>query len=83
MPEAKPILVRPDAASRRAHRERARRYRSRQRTGRLIVAIDFSEQETAKLCALRYLKECELEDRSAIGTAIHNLLANIVIDDPA
>jgi hypothetical protein len=53
---------------------RMRRYRQRQATGCLSVTTDFSPEETAKLCRLRYLTECELEDRERIADALHVLL---------
>lgn len=55
-----------------------RRHRKRQAAGRLSVTTDFATEETAKLCRLRYLTECELEDRQRIAEAIHALIANIV-----
>jgi hypothetical protein len=68
------------AAIRKARRERQRRYRARQAVGWLSVTTDFSPEETAKLCRLRYLAECELEDRDRIAAAIHALIANIILD---
>ncbi len=62
------------------HRERMRRHRQRQRDGRRSVTTDFTLEETAKLCALHYLTECEVEDRQRIAEALHELLANIVLD---
>ena len=62
------------------HRERMRRYRKRQAAGRLSITTEFSQEETAKLCQLRYLAECELEDRDRIAAAIHALIANIVTE---
>jgi hypothetical protein len=59
------------------HRERMRRYRQRQAAGRLSIVTDFTPEETAKLCRLRYLRECELEDRARIAAALHALLGNI------
>jgi hypothetical protein len=68
--------------SRAGHRERMRRHRQRQRAGCLSITTDFTPEETAKLCRLRYLTEHELEDRHRIAEAVHELLANIVIDEP-
>jgi len=58
--------------------ERIRRHRARQAAGHLSVTTDFTPAETAKLCRLRYLTECELEDRRPIAAAIHTLLAHIL-----
>jgi hypothetical protein len=62
----------------RSHRLAQRRYRRRQLSGRVVVTVEFSPEETAKLCRLHYLAECELEDRARIADALHLLLASIL-----
>jgi hypothetical protein len=57
---------------------RLRRYRQRQATGRLSVTVELTQEETAKLCRLRCLTECELEDRDRIAAAIHRLIDSII-----
>jgi hypothetical protein len=61
-----------------SHREAQRRYRRRQASGRVVVTLEFTPEETAKLHRLHYLAECELEDRARIAAALHLLLANIL-----
>jgi hypothetical protein len=41
-------------------RARQRRYRQRQRTGRIVVTVEITPEETARLCRLRYLDETHL-----------------------
>jgi hypothetical protein len=62
------------------HAEAQRRYRQREAVGDLLVSHRFTPIETAKLHALGYLRECELEDREAIDAAIGALIADIVPD---
>ena len=85
----RPLTVGPSVAvggaggggeARAAHRQRQRRYRARQAAGRLSITTDFTPEETAKLCRLRYLAECELEDRDRIAEALHALIANIMLE---
>jgi hypothetical protein len=57
-----------------------RRHRQRQRAGCLSITTDFTPEETAKLCRLRYLSEHELEDRQRIAEAVHALLQGIILD---
>lgn len=61
--------------------QRMKRYRQRQRGGRLFASIEFSPEETARLNRLGYLRDGELEDRDAIAAAVHILLSNIS-DEP-
>lgn len=75
------MLDRPPSRRER-HAARMRRHRRRLATGCLSVTTDFAPEETAKLCQLRYLTVCELEDRDRIAEAIHSLIANIVTDEP-
>ena len=64
----------------RAHRERARRYRGRQKSGQLVITLAVTPSETHKLFCLGYLSECALEDRDQIARAVHDLIANIVTE---
>jgi hypothetical protein len=57
--------------------DRARRYRQRQRDGVIMVTVPVSPAQTAKLAALRYLTESELENRARIAAAIAALLDGI------
>ena len=58
-----------------------KRYRRRQRGGRVVASIDFTPEETARLERLGYLRTDELEDRDQIARAVHDLIANIT-DEP-
>ena len=62
--------------ARQAHRERARRYRSRQATGRLVATVDFTP-ETRLLPRL----SCRAPawSRAQIARAVHDLIANIIV----
>jgi hypothetical protein len=76
-----PSLICGEAAAadgHRSHREAQRRYRRRQLSGRVVVTVEFTPEETAKLHRLHYLAEHELEDRAAIAAALHLLLVNIL-----
>jgi hypothetical protein len=68
-------------ARRAQHAAAQRRYRQREAVGDLIVSHPFTVAEVAKLCALGYLRDCELENRAAINAAIGALIANIKFDD--
>jgi hypothetical protein len=46
----------------------------------MVITLELAPEETAKLCRLRYLDECQLEDRRRIADAVHALLANIIIE---
>lgn len=70
-----------EGSHRERHAARMRRHRKRQAAGSLSITTDFTPEETAKLCRLRYLGECELEDRDRIAAAIHALIANILTDE--
>jgi hypothetical protein len=61
-----------------SHAARQRRYRRRQHNGEVMVTVGLSQEETDKLCRLRYLDLDKLEDRAAIADAIHLLLVNIL-----
>jgi hypothetical protein len=56
---------------------RQHRFRQRQQKGVHMVTIAVTRGETDKLCRLRCLDLDKLENRDAIGTAIHLLLASI------
>ena len=58
---------------------RTRRYRERQARGTLMVTVPVTVEQTAKLAALRYLTEAELEDRARVAAAIAALLDGIEI----
>jgi hypothetical protein len=72
------MLERPSPPSR--HRARQRAYRQRQVAGSLMMTVELGPDDTAKLYWLGHLRDCELEDRRAIATAIRALLASIVMD---
>jgi hypothetical protein len=74
------VLDRPDQAHRRQqHREAMRRHRRRERDGTLMITIAVTPAQTAKLAALHYLAECELEDRPRIAEAIGALIDGVEI----
>jgi len=58
-------------------REQQKRHRAREAANRVWVGTEFEPQETATLCRLNYLSECELENPQRIAEALHALLANI------
>jgi hypothetical protein len=57
-----------------------RRFRRRERDGTVVVTLALEPVEVAKLCALRYLRDCEPEDRRAIAVAIKALIAGIRVE---
>ena len=61
------------------HRERARRHRKRERDGVIMVTLPITPEQTAKLAALHYIAESELEDRARIAEAIGALIDRIEI----
>jgi hypothetical protein len=62
------------------HRAAQRRYRRRERTGELMVTLALDPTEVAKLVMLRYLRDCEIEDRRAIAAAVKALIAGIRVE---
>ena len=56
---------------------RQHRFRQRQQKGVHMVTIAVTRGETDKLCRLRCLDLDKLENRDAIGSALHLLLASI------
>jgi hypothetical protein len=67
------MLNRPSAAA-----VRQRRYKVRQRQGDVVVTVTLSPDETATLNRVGCLDIDRLEDRAAIGHAIHLMLAHIL-----
>jgi hypothetical protein len=63
-----------------SHAARQRRYRRRQRNGELLVSITATPAEVDVLHRLGYLDLGRLEDRAAIADALHQLVANIILD---
>jgi hypothetical protein len=61
------------------HRERARRHRKREKDGVIMVTLPVTPEQSAKLAALHYLTESELEDRARIGEAIGRMIDGIEI----
>ena len=57
---------------------RQRRYKARQRQGDVVVTFTLSPDETAKLHRIGCLDLDKLEDRHALGAAIHLMLAHIL-----
>ena len=55
-------------------RDRQRRYRQRTRDGTLMITVSITPAQTAKLAALRYLADGELESRRHIAAAIAAVL---------
>jgi hypothetical protein len=72
------MLQRPNPQVRRRDRQRA--YRKRQAAGSLMVTLELTPEDIARLYRLGYLRDCDLEDRRSIAAAIRALLANIVLD---
>jgi hypothetical protein len=68
------VLQGPSSGS---HRERQRRYRARQRNGEVAVTVFLTQDETGLLQRLGCLDVDRLEDRSALATALHLLLASV------
>jgi hypothetical protein len=73
------MLDRP-AARRQQHAQAQRRFRRRQRNGTLMIAVALEPRQVAKLAALRYLGECELEDRKRIAAALVALIDAIELE---
>jgi hypothetical protein len=71
----------PDRQARRRqrHREAMRRSRRRERAGTLVITLPISVEQVAKLHALQYLTEIELEDRARVAKAIGALLDAVEI----
>jgi hypothetical protein len=67
------------AQRRQQHCERMRRHRRRERDGTLMITVAITPAQTAKLAALRYLGEGELESRGRIAEAIGAVLDAIEI----
>jgi hypothetical protein len=72
------MLDRPPSRRER-HAEAMRRHRRRERNGVLMVTLPVTPEQTAKLAALRYLGECELENRARIAAAIGALIDGVEI----
>ena len=70
----------PDDPAKRKRRERQRRYRVRQVASHLVVTVELTPAETAKLVRLEYIGPHELEDRKRVAEAIRALLVAIVLD---
>jgi hypothetical protein len=68
------VLARPPS------RARQRRYRQRQAAGHIVVRIEVTQEETAKLWALGYLDDHQVEDRARIADALRRLIAGIILD---
>jgi hypothetical protein len=75
------VLDQPERQARRReqHREAMRRSRRRERDRVLMVTLPVTPEQTAKLSQLRYLRDCELEDRARIAEAISALIDHIEI----
>ncbi len=78
-PSAKPPAGKAER-QRALHRAAVRRHRRRERDGVVVVNLALDPDETAKLVALRYLRECELEDRAALAGAVKAMIASIRIE---
>jgi hypothetical protein len=61
-----------------SHAVRQRRYKARQRQGDVVVTVTLSPDETATLNRVGCLDLDKLEDRSAIASALHLVLAHIL-----
>ena len=61
-----------------SHAARQRRYRKRQRNGRLMVTVELAPEEVDTLHRLGCVDLDRLEDRAALAAAVHLLLANIL-----
>jgi hypothetical protein len=55
-----------------------RRHRQRERNGVVVVTLAVTPEQTAKLAALHYLGESELENRKRIAAAIAAALDGII-----
>jgi hypothetical protein len=72
--------TRAEGRRRRQTAERQRRYRQRQRGSEIVLMVSLSPEEVAKLVALHALDAHQVEDREAIGQALHALLGSINLE---
>jgi hypothetical protein len=70
-----------EARRRAQHAAAQRRLRQREAAGDVLVRHRFTPIETAKLHALGYLRDSELEDAAAIDAALTAMLANITLEE--
>jgi hypothetical protein len=61
------------------HAEAQRRHRRRGRDGTMMITLPITVEQVAKLYGLRYLGDCELEDRRRVAEAIIAMINSIEI----